>query len=623
MRIAVITSSYPRFEGDGTAPFVRSLSTALYRKGHDIQLAAPYDIEVDKSQIDPFPVQRFKYILPLKFHIMGHARSLQADTKLKFATYLLLPLYITSGLICLLKIIIQQKSDVIHAHWLLPNGLIALIASKLTRTPFILSLHGSDIFVTYKNKWFKWIGKTILKHSSAVSACSKELLDRATALGGNGKVRIISWGADPEKFKPLENKEEIRKFYGWNRDEIVVCSLGRMVPKKGFENLLLSFSAFTNDGKKIKLAIGGDGPVREQLINLATIKEVNDKLSLPGSIPWNEVGNFLGAADIFVLPSVRDESGNLDGLPTVLLEAMACGLPCIASNIGGVNLVIKNNENGKLIEPNNQDSLTNALQDLIQNKELRTKISLNARKSIQKEFNWNRVADDFIQIIRTVVASSEKKRLGQLFRIKSLPFLLEEDNASKILDLGCHNADWLMTKDAPIKVGVDFDPILLMPVIPIVKADVYRLPFKSESFDSIYALDLIEHLNDVQLLVKEITRVLNMNGKVIISTPSNEIRIHPKILTNIISHAWGHKIRRGFTKAEIYELFGKEFNITIKDWSAKSYLRNYVVIRTIQMINERLALKLLDSVVKQDLINPWGTHGFLLILAQRKLKQDE
>jgi glycosyltransferase involved in cell wall biosynthesis len=101
-----------------------------------------------------------------------------------------------------------------------------------------------------------------------------------------------------------------------------------------------------------------------------------------------------------VLPSQRDKAGNLDGLPTVLLEAMACGLPCVASNIGGVSLVLESGENGYVFEPNNSSQMADDLTTLIHENKLREKLGDKARSDVIQRFNWDNVAKSLEALYR-------------------------------------------------------------------------------------------------------------------------------------------------------------------------------------------------------------------------------
>src|SRR4030065_1247221 len=157
MRIAVLTSSYPRFSGDGTAPFVQSIAETLVKFGHVVDVIAPYDKEVKTTDSKGVKIHRFKYSLIKSFHIMGHGRALESDVRLRPLAILLLPFYLSAAFIKLLQVTRQQKTEVIHVHWVLPNGPVAAMVAKLRRIPFIVSLHGSDMFMARKNRLYGFV----------------------------------------------------------------------------------------------------------------------------------------------------------------------------------------------------------------------------------------------------------------------------------------------------------------------------------------------------------------------------------------------------------------------------------------------------------------------------------
>jgi len=400
MRIAVLTSSYPRFQGDGTAPFVKSISEALTKLGHTVHVVAPYDMAVEENENSSVPVRWFKYIWPRKFHTMGYARSLKADVKLRFSAYALLPFFTVASIINLVKESRKIDAQIIHAHWVLPNGFAAAIASKILRIPFIISLHGSDIFTAGKNFLFRAVAKWTFQQSSYVTACSQELCDKAKQINKNINIEVIPWGADPEKFKSIDTRDEVREKYGWAPDEVIISTLGRMVHKKGFSQLLDIVPSLISNTQKIRIVIGGSGPLESELKEKVVQMGISEVVSFPGRVPWDEVSQFFGASDIFVLPSQRDKAGNLDGLPTVLLEAMACGLPCVASNIGGVSLVLESGENGYVFEPNNSSQMADDLTALIHEKKLREKLGDKARSDVIQRFNWDNVAKSLEALYR-------------------------------------------------------------------------------------------------------------------------------------------------------------------------------------------------------------------------------
>jgi len=391
MRIAILTSSYPRFPGDGIAPFIKSIVENMVLHGQDIEVVAPYDSEIREVETGIVHINRFRYIWPDQFHIIGHARSLYADVKLRLPAIGLMPFFLIAAFLKLMKITKRQKSQVIYVHWVLPNGLIAMWVAVIRKIPYIISTHGSDIYVAQQNWIFRTIAKSIFKHASAVTACSPELRQAAIDLKAPKDTLLLAWGADPELFHPSVHLLEDRLSFGWDQSELIIAALGRMVYKKGFSFLIAALPEIIRHYPKVRLVLGGDGPLREKLSNEAEKLGVSNHVSFIGRIPWDHVQKFLASSDIFVLPSVKDNYGNMDGLPTVLLEAMGCGIPIVASNIGGAVMVVENGRTGLLFQTGDSQALADAICSLAGDLERRKAIGQAARNAVEKQFNWNNV----------------------------------------------------------------------------------------------------------------------------------------------------------------------------------------------------------------------------------------
>jgi glycosyltransferase involved in cell wall biosynthesis len=329
---------------------------------------------------------------------MGHARALEADVKLRPLAYLLLPLFLVAGLLKLYKVSRQQNTQIIHVHWILPNGPIATLVARIRKIPYVISLHGSDIYVARKHRSFGIAARWVLENASAVTACSEELKQAATELGAQESPTLITWGADPARFKPKSRDLQLLAGLGLTEKSQVVFALGRLVHKKGFDILLRSWEHIARQFPLAKLIIGGDGPLQESLIKLASQLGLRDQVIFCGLIPWDRVPDYFSISDIFVLPSIQDSYGNIDGLPTVLLEAMSYGLPVIASHIGGVPRVITDRKNGLLIPPHSESAQIEAITYLLENDAVRERLGNQARKTVISRHNWENVAKKFITI---------------------------------------------------------------------------------------------------------------------------------------------------------------------------------------------------------------------------------
>ncbi len=403
MRITVLTSSYPRYPGDGTAPFVRSISNSLAKLGHEVEVVAPYDPAVRSSENDGVHVHRFRYVWPERLHIMGHARALNADVRLRPLAILLLPLFLISAFITLMRVTSRQESQIIHVHWVIPNGLVAAWVAAIRKIPFIISLHGSDIFIAHRNPFFGAVAHWVFRRADAVTACSADLQQAAIALGAPEETLLLPWGADPLLFYPDQKSSEVRRTLVNDPADVILVALGRLVPKKGFGILLASLPKVIEYYPKVRLIIAGDGPLKQELSDQAAELGLTDYVTFVGQVPWDQVPGILAAADIFVLPSVRDLYGNVDGLPTVLPEAMGCGTSVVSSDIGGVRLIIEHDRNGLLVPSDDPRALSEAILILVGNPDKRHSLGIAARQSVVERFNWDTVAQEILKLCERAI----------------------------------------------------------------------------------------------------------------------------------------------------------------------------------------------------------------------------
>jgi len=618
MKIAVLTSSYPRFPGDSAAPFVRSISEAFASFGHDVAVVAPFDPAVIGSLKGRAKVFRFRYIWPAKLHIMGHARAMQADVRLNPLAYLLLPFYLVGGLVALFRVTGQHRSDVIHVHWVIPNGPVAAVVALLRRIPFFVSLHGSDMYLAQRSRLFGWVARLVFRRASGVTACSRDLKQAAEHLGAEKKVQLLAWGADPTRFTPALRGRSSPEDFGLDHGSPAVLAIGRLVPKKGFSVLLAAFARVAAKRPDARLWIAGDGPLREALAVQSKDLGISEKVSFAGNIAWDRVPELMACADIFVLPSIRDAFGNVDGLPTVLLEAMSSGLPTVASSIGGIDLVIDDTVNGLLVPPGEPQALADALSRLLQEPTERARLGSAARQSVESEFTWTAVANRLLELFRRETRNRiSVHRLGTVYREELLKNLEIHLEGSLALDIGCHDGYWLSTLDIPGKIGVDLHPIPGAPGVSFVKADGTRLPFRQGTFDAVSALDVIEHVAEDGILAEEICRVLKPGGTILLSTPSAGIRMFPAVLTEWISRKWGHDLRIGYAKDTLSGLFNQELEVRILPSNAPNYRRWYLPVRFIASFAPIRAARIARWLARKDAANPGGEQGFLLLLGRK------
>jgi ubiquinone/menaquinone biosynthesis C-methylase UbiE len=312
----------------------------------------------------------------------------------------------------------------------------------------------------------------------------------------------------------------------------MIVALGRMVPKKGFDRLLEAWAQIGDDYPRARLCIGGNGPLLETLRNEVENLGIDGQTDLPGRIPWDHAPDFLAAADLFVLPSNRDRAGNIDGLPTVLLEAMSSGLPVVASDLGGIPLVVEDGANGYLIPPGDVDALAQRLHTLLKDPSERERLGKAARASVVESFNWDNVARRLTKIFADVQATAKPSRERKADKIEAIlrEFLEEDLSALTCLDVGCGDGAILghLGECLGFNIGIDraWDSILRAASTHrstkthFSLADGKHLPFPREYFNIVLCAQVYEHLPNPEKMVAEIERVLKPGGVVFFSGPN-------------------------------------------------------------------------------------------------------
>jgi glycosyltransferase involved in cell wall biosynthesis len=407
MKVCFVASSFPRHETDGTARFIRSLAEALIGLGHTVDVIIPHraDLRLRPGPASVFP---FRYIWPDRLAIMGYAEAMQSDQRLRGLAYALAPAFALAEARQIVLLHRRRHYDIIHAHWVIPNGAVAAAVTTLICRPLIISLHGSDIFFARRHVWLGALARWTFGRAAGVISCSPELSAGALALGAAPPtLHLTPHGADPALFDVAPSvRERVRGELEIQANQPVILSLGRLVKKKGIEYLIQALPAIVRCAPDAICLIAGDGPELAPLQRLAAELGISRHVRFLGPVPWAETPGLYAAADIFVAPSVHDDRGNVDGLPTTILEAMAAGRPVIASQIAGVELAVTDGCNGLLTPERDAPALARAAIALIQDDALRSRLAENGRTRVRRELNWTAVARTLSEIYADSVSRS-------------------------------------------------------------------------------------------------------------------------------------------------------------------------------------------------------------------------
>ena len=398
MKILMVATSYPRFQGDTSAMFLRYLARAIGRAGYEVDVLAPNDPLADSSVIDGgVNVHRFEYF-PAKRQRLTYGAGILPNLRASRWLYLQVPFFFAALFVSLFVQAYRDKPDVIHAHWVIPTGFIAVLVGKLLGIPVITTVHGGDAF-SLRSSVLRWMKIFTLGNSSLWTSNTRPTAAAAVAGSDISAPAVIPMGVDVPLFASGD-RDRLRS--NLKEGEYVVLFVGRLVEKKGCDVLVRSMSRVVKRfPDKASLWIVGDGDEKQALERLAEDLGLMGIVRFFGAQANEHLPDIYAAADLFVLPSIEDAKGDTEGQGVVLLEAMAGGAPIIASQVGGVEEVVEHGVTGWLVKSADHVLLGDTICECLSSPHARTAVAKSAKSSVLA-YDWPVVAQRFIELYTSV-----------------------------------------------------------------------------------------------------------------------------------------------------------------------------------------------------------------------------
>jgi glycosyltransferase involved in cell wall biosynthesis len=382
LKITLLTTSFPRYEGDFAGHFVYQYARQLSAFGYEVKVIAPQDSQgaIHDEWCD-VGVEHFKYFFPQSFQTLAYGAGMISRIKQNPARLLLIPFFLASFFFSALKA--GKGSDLLQAYWL-PAGLVALLVKWFTKVPVVINLWGSD-FLLLRIPGFALICRALLRGADAIVCESDHFKHRLHQLGiPEDKISVLANGIDLENFK-VGDKSSARQQLDLSQDKTIILNVGGMSPVKGQKYLIEAIPEILAKDQNVQFIFVGDGEERKALEALVNACELTPYVLFTGMLKASEIPLWLHSADIFVLPSLSE------GNPNVLLEAMACGLPIIATSVGGVPDMVRDEQEGLLVPPKSPQALAGRIITLIRDKALRDKLGQNGLKTVQDNYGtWEK-----------------------------------------------------------------------------------------------------------------------------------------------------------------------------------------------------------------------------------------
>lgn len=394
INILMLTSGYPRYKEDSASIFLRHLAENLAKRGIHVHVLAPADRRGGTCVEDKVTVHRFQYF-PVAWQQLAYGSGILPNLKRKPWLWIQVPFFLLAMTYSLLHLIRKERLDLIHAHWVLPQGLLAVFAKLLYKKPVITTAHGSDAFAL-QGRMLDKLKRLVLRRSDAWTSNTRATSEAFGQDFSLPKPHIIPMGVDVRHFYRGQ-RTKLRA--GIPENEFVILFVGRLVEEKGLDDLLKALTLLPSELRcRTTLWVVGDGQDRGRLQQYAETLAMNEKVRFWGQIGNDLLPDFYAAADLLVVPS-----SDTEGQGVVLTEAFAARLCVLATRVGGITEVVEDGHSGALVQPSNPQELAVAIEKLLSNGRLRSELAENAFARIKDCYDWEQIAKQFEDLYRTIL----------------------------------------------------------------------------------------------------------------------------------------------------------------------------------------------------------------------------
>ncbi|RJR26538.1 MAG: glycosyltransferase family 4 protein [Desulfobacteraceae bacterium] len=399
MKLLVFTSTFPRWPEDTLPPFVYELSKRL-TKSFEVHVLTPAFPGAKEFEImDDIKVHRFHYFFKNFEKLVGLGGIISVLRKNPFF-YFQVPSFLLLAYLHLKKSVKLIQPDIIHAHWIFPQGFLSSLLKRPNDIPYLLTVHGGDIFGLQGSVW-KVIKRRALSGAAGVTVVSKaikkEILD---TIEPSLEIKVLSMGVDSTLFHPDQRDHSIKEQY--NISGPFLLFVGRLVEKKGVRYLLEAMPRVLREFPDTKLMIIGEGPLGSPLKRFAANLNILKHVIFTGAMSHRELPKYFATADVFICPSVTVKGKDAEGLGMVVLEAIFSGCMPIVSSYPAMVDLIKDRQTGILTREKAPEDLADKIIEMLKDTTRRKEIAIQGRKTLRTQFEWEVISNNYIELLKNI-----------------------------------------------------------------------------------------------------------------------------------------------------------------------------------------------------------------------------
>lgn len=395
--LLVVASTYPRWPGDPEPGFVHELArrmTASYR----VTVLCPHAEGAARHEwMDGVEVIRYPYA-PARWQTLVNDGGIVANLRRHRGKLLLVPPFLLAQFWACWRLLRQRSYDAVHAHWLLPQGLLVAIASRLSsrKPPFLVTSHGGDLFSLKAWPW-RLLKRYVLRRAGAAAVVSEGMLDEIARLGvDSSRVLVEPMGVDLDgRFVPDPAVHR-------SPDELLF--VGRLVEKKGLRHLIDAMPGIVSVRPETRLTVIGFGPEMDERRAQVQALGLEGEVKFLGARAQAELPAFYRRAALFVAPFVEARGGDQDGLGLVLVEALGCGCPVVVSDMPATRQLAAHVGGLRVVVSGDPQELAQRVLEMLDAPPI-------VKQGDIARFNWQARADAYAALVARLIARDARLRL--------------------------------------------------------------------------------------------------------------------------------------------------------------------------------------------------------------------
>jgi glycosyltransferase involved in cell wall biosynthesis len=392
--LLVLASTYPRWRDDHEPGFVHELCRRLTDRFHVIALVPDAPGADPGGDFDGVEVIRYRYA-PRALQRLVNDGGIVTNLRRSRWKWLLVPGFVLGQYLAARHLLRHRRIDVVHAHWLIPQGLIARALCRRRRVPYVVTSHGGDLF-GLRGRLLTALKRRVADDAAALTVVSSAMREECARLNFSPKrIEVLPMGVDlSERFTAGEDIP---------REPDRILFIGRLVPKKGLRHLLEAMPLIVRDRPGATLDIAGFGPEESSLRSQAQRLGLEHKVRFLGALPQRELPALYRSASVFVAPFIRDDSGNQEGLPVALMEAVGCGCPVVVGNVAGVEDLLGEAADDLALDPTDTPALAEAVIHVLANPEQAHTKARHVLEIAAARVDWRTIAAGYGDLLRDAV----------------------------------------------------------------------------------------------------------------------------------------------------------------------------------------------------------------------------